>query len=163
MGNERRGTLTYLAAWDVYRAKVFGLCTVTTGIDHFHKLVDLVMSQQTYRSARRFFWITDNGSSHRCAASVRWLKSWYLYAVLVHTPVHASWLNQIEIYFSIVQRKSLPPNNFINLAELEEHLLSFQSYYQTVASPFEWKFTKDYLNRLIAKLDAKETERRKAA
>ena len=146
-----------------YYSPDVGLCTATTGIDHFHKLVDLVMTQQPYRSARRVFWITDNGSSHRGAASVRRLKSWHPHAVLVHTPVHASWLNQIEIYFSVVQRKALTPNDFSNLTELEDHLLSFQSYYKKVASPFEWKFTKDDLHRLLAKHDAQEAEHRKAA
>lgn len=160
---ERMGALAYLAAWDVHRAKLFGLCTPTTGIDHFHKLVDLVMTQEPYRSARRVFWIADNGSSHRGAASVLRLKGWYPNAVQVHTPVHASWLNQIEIYFSVVQRKALTPNEFNNLTELEQHLLAFQSYYEKVASPFEWKFTKDDLRRLLAKLEAQQPQQLKAA
>ena len=89
-GYERKGALPYLAAWDVRRAKVFGLCCERTGIASFHQLVDLVMSEPPYRSARRVFWITDNGSSHRGKASVARLKDWYCNAVLVHTPVHAS-------------------------------------------------------------------------
>ncbi len=91
------------------------------------------------------------------------MKSWCPHAIQVHTPVHASWLNQIEIYFSVVQRKALTPNEFINLAELEQHLMSFQSYYEKVASPFEWKFTKADLHRLLAKLDAQEASQHKAA
>jgi hypothetical protein len=160
---ERMGALAYLAAWDVHRAKVFGICTPTTGIDPFHKLVDLVMSQEPYRSARRVFWVTDNGSSHRGESSVRRLKKWYPNAIQVHTPVHASWLNQIEIYFSVVQRKALTPNELNNLAEVEDHLLAFQSYYETVAIPFEWKFTKDDLHRLLEKLDDQKAQQRKAA
>jgi hypothetical protein len=61
--------------------------------------------------------------------------------VLVHTPVHASWLNQIEIYFSIVQRKVLTPNDFKSLNELEQRLLAFQQRYEEIASPFQWTFT----------------------
>ena len=160
---ERMGALAYLAAWDVRRAKLFGLCTPTTGIDYFHQLVDLVMTQEPYQSARRVFWITDNGSSHRGPTSVQRLKDWYPNAIQVHTPVHASWLNQIEIYFSILQRKALTPNDFNNLVELEQHLLSFQSYYETVASPFEWTFTKSDLHRLLSKLDRPEAEQDKAA
>jgi len=160
---ERMGALAYLAAWDVHRAKVFGICTPTTGIDPFHKLVDLVMSQEPYRSARRVFWVTDNGSSHRGESSVRRLKKWYPNAIQVHTPVHASWLNQIEIYFSVVQRKALTPNELNNLAEVEDHLMAFQSYYETVATPFEWKFTKDDLHRLLEKLDDQKAEQCKAA
>lgn len=160
---ERMGALAYLAAWDVHRAKVFGICTPTTGIDPFHKLVDLVMSQEPYRSARRVFWVTDNGSSHRGKSSSRRLKKWYPNAIQVHTPVHASWLNQIEIYFSVVQRKALTPNELNNLAEVEDHLMAFQSYYETVATPFEWKFTKDDLHRLLEKLDDQKAEQRKVA
>jgi hypothetical protein len=160
---ERMGALAYLAAWDVHRAKVFGICTPTTGIDPFHKLVDLVMSQEPYRSARRVFWVTDNGSSHRGESSVRRLNKWYPNAIQVHTPVHASWLNQIEIYFSVVQRKALTPNELNNLAQVEDHLMAFQSHYETVATPFEWKFTKDDLHRLLEKLDDQKTKQRKAA
>lgn len=160
---ERMGALAYLAAWDVHRAKVFGICTQATGIDPFHKLVDLVMSQEPYRSARRVFWVTDNGSSHRGTSSIGRLKKWYPNAIQVHTPVHASWLNQIEIYFSVVQRKALTPNELNSLAEVEDHLMAFQSYYETVATPFEWKFTKDDLHRLLEKLDNHKAEERNAA
>ena len=121
---ERKGALAYLAAWDARRGKVFGLCWASTGIANFRKLVHLVMSQEPYRSARRVFWITDNGSSHRGQTSIDRLQSWYPNAVQVHTPIHASWLNQVEIYFSILQRKVLTPNDFEHLAELEYKILS---------------------------------------
>ena len=160
---ERKGALAYLAAWDVHQAKLFGLCSPTTGIVHFHKLVHLVMTQEPYRSARRVFWITDNGSSHRGAASVQRLKEWYSNAVQIHTPVHASWLNQIEIYFSVLQRKALTPNEFQSLAELQKHLLAFQNHYQKIASPFEWRFTKHDLYRLLAKLPTQKNHQRHAA
>ena len=80
------------------------------------------MEQEPYRSARRVFWIVDNGSSHRGARSIRRLAKAYRQAILVHTPVHASWLNQVEIYFSLVQRKVLTPNDFASLAEVEQRL-----------------------------------------
>ena len=160
---ERKGALAYLAAWDVHQAKLFGLCSPTTGIAHFYKLVHLVMTQEPYRSARRVFWITDNGSSHRGVASVQRLKEWYPNAVQIHTPVHASWLNQIEIYFSVVQRKALTPNEFQSLAELQKHLLAFQNHYQKIASTFEWRFTKHDLYRLLAKLPTQKTHQLHAA
>ncbi len=94
------------------------------------------MSQQPYRSARRVFWIVDNGSSHRGQRCVtRMVKRWPTITV-VHTPVHASWLNQVEIYFSIVQRKALTPNDFHSLAELEDRLLGFQEHYEKIAFLF---------------------------
>ncbi len=160
---ERMGALAYLAAWDVHRAKIFGLCVPTTGIDYYHKLVDLVMSQEPYRSARRVFWVTDNGSSHRGASSVRRLEQWHPNAIQVHTPVHASWLNQIEIYFSVVQRKVLTPNELTSLADVENQLMAFQSYYENVATPFEWKFTKADLHRLLEKLEQEPASSRLTA
>ena len=160
---ERRGPLAYLVAWDVRRARLFGLCQPTSGIEPFRTLVELVMSQQPYRSARRVFWVADNGSSHRGQASVNRLSQWYDNAVLVHTPIHASWLNQAEIYFSVVQRKVLTPNDFNDLAELESRLLAFQSHYESAAEPFEWKFTRDDLKRLLAKLSKQDRPEKIAA
>lgn len=147
----------------MHRAKVFGLCTQTTGIGSFKSLVDLIMKQEPYCSARRVFWVTDNGSSHRGELSIKRLREWHPNAVLVHTPVHASWLNQIEIYFSVVQRKLLTSGNFQNLTELETQLLAFQSRYEKTAIPFEWKFTRLDLKRVLAKLEPQTTSIQKAA
>jgi hypothetical protein len=149
---ERCGALAYMAAWDVHRAKVFGRCEQTTGIDPFHRLVDHVMQQEPYRSARRVFWVTDNGSSHRGQRSMCRLAKWYPNAVQVHTPVHASWLNQVEIFFSVVQRAVLTPNDFSSLAEVEDRLLRFQTCYEQTAQPFKWTFTRADLRQLLAKL-----------
>ena len=149
---ERGGSLAYLAAWDVHRAKIFGRCEPTTGIIPFDRLVDQVMSRKPYRSAHRVFWIVDNGSSHRGLSAAKRLKKSWPSLVLVHTPVHASWLNQVEIYFSIVQRKVLTPNDFHTLAEVEERLLQFHEHYEQIAQPFRWTFTRRDLAKLLAKL-----------
>ncbi|MGW7099645.1 helix-turn-helix domain-containing protein [Streptomyces sp. NPDC054883] len=108
----RGGALAYLAAYDVHWAAVFGRCEATTGIVPFMILVEQVMTHKPYASAKRVFWIVDNGSSHRGKRAVDRLAVRFSNAVLVHTPVHASWLNQVEIFFSIVQRKVVPPNDF---------------------------------------------------
>ena len=160
---KRGGALAYIAAWDVHRAKLFGHCEQTTGIEPFHRLVDLVMGQEPYRSADRVFWITDNGSSHRGDISVARLRQWYPNAILVHTPVHASWLNQIEIYFSILQRKVLTPNDFRDLVDLQTKIMDFQQLYESIAKPFEWKFTRADLNRIMAKVTLCIPEKRAAA
>src|SRR5205823_2998394 len=139
---ERMGAWAYLAAWDVRRAKIHGRCETTTGIAPFDRLVHQVMSQPPYGSARRVFWIVDNGSSHRGEACQRRLQSRWPNLVVVPTPVHASWLNQVEIYFSVLQRKALTPNDFASLEQLQERLLSFQDHYSTFAQPFQWKFTR---------------------
>ena len=149
---ERGGAWAYLAALDVHRAKLFGRCERTTGIAPFDRLVTQVMTQSPYREARRVFWIVDNGSSHRGARCVERLHKAFPNLIPVHGPIHASWLNQIEIYFSIVQRKALTPNDFQSLEDVEERLLAFQAYYESIAKPFEWRFTKDDLAALIRKL-----------
>ena len=150
---DRGGALAYLAAWDVQRAKVFGRCESTTGIVPFDRLVQQVMNQRPYRKAKRVFWIVDNGSSHRGQAACHRLQRAYPNLVLVHLPIHASWLNQVEIYFSVVQRKVLTPNDFPSLSAVARGLLDFQSYYEKSARPFEWKFTRTDLQKLVAKLN----------
>ena len=110
------------------------------------------MRQPPYKEARRVFWIMDNGSSHRGEASVRRLTQAHPRLVPVHAPVHASWLNQIEIYFSIVQRKALTPNDFPCLQAVAERLERFERYYESIAHPFEWNFTRADLNALMARM-----------
>ena len=150
----RGGALAYLAAWDVHRAKVFGRCEHTTGIEPFDRLVEQVMTCQPYASARRVFWVVDNGSSHRGQASIDRLEDRWPTLRLIHLPVHASWLNQVEIYFSVVQRKVVSPNDFRDLSDAESRLLDFQQHYEQIATPFEWKFTKNDLNALLERIAA---------
>jgi len=154
---ERGGAWAYLAAMDVHRMKLFGRCEKSTGIEPFEKLVADVMHQPPYKTARRVFWIMDNGSSHRGSTCVRRLQAAFRNIIPVHGPVHASWLNQIEIYFSIIQRKVLSPNDFASLADVEDHLLRFQERYEQIAAPFEWKFTRADLDALLARVQTHET------
>ena len=160
---QRRGAWAYLAAWDVRAAKVFGRCERTTGLRPFGRLIAQVMTQEPYRSAPRVFWIMDNGSSHRGQACIKRLQRRWPTIIPVHTPVHASWLNQIEVYFSIVQRKVLTPNHFWSLAEVKDRLLCFQEHYRAAARPFQWKFSREDLRTLLAKIHAHEKTFRKAA
>jgi transposase len=150
---DRGGALAYLAAWDVHQATLFGRCEQTTGIAPFGRLVAQVMTSQPYASAKRVFWVVDNGSSHRGRASVKRLEGDWRNLRLVHLPIHASWLNQIELVFSVIQRKVLSPNDFTDLAEVQGRLLAFQRRYQQTAVPFDWRFTRADLDRLLRKLD----------
>jgi hypothetical protein len=149
---KRCGAWVYLAALDVHRAKLFGRCEPKNGIQPFDRLVADIMAQSPYREARRVFWIVDNGSAHRGQRCAARLKAKHPNLVVVNSPVHASWLNQIEIYFSILQRKALTPNDFPSLQALNERIMGFQSHYEKMAKPFEWKFTRRDLNDLIEKL-----------
>jgi DDE superfamily endonuclease len=142
---DRGGALAYMAAWDVHRAKIMGRCEPTTGIEPFRRLVAQVMTTEPYASARRVFWVVDNRSSHRGNAAAERLRNDWPNATLVSLPVHASWLNQIEIYFSVIQRKVLTPNDFADLADAQQRLLDFERRYEIAAQPFEWRFTRSDL------------------
>ena len=152
----RGGTLAYLAAWDVHHAKLFGRVEEKTGIELFGRLVSEVMGTAPYASARRVFWVVDNGSSHAGRASIERLEGEWENLRLIHLPIHASWLNQIELYFSIAQRKALTPNDFASLGELSERLLAFQQRYAQIARPFEWTFTRSDLERVIERVDGQD-------
>ena len=148
----RYGTLAYLAAYDVHRARVFGRCEPSTGIKPFTALADQVMTAEPYASAKRVFWVVDNGASHRNWAAAARLSDAYPNAQMVHLPVHASWLNQVEIYFSVIQRKLLTPDDFEDPGELAAQILAFEKHYNAIARPFDWRFTRADLNRLLARI-----------
>lgn len=153
---ERGGALQYLAAWDVRRGMVMGRCEARTGIQPFNRLVEQVLSQEPYRSANRLFWIVDNGSSHRGETAKRRMQQLDVRNIMVHTPVHASWLNQVEIYFSIVQRKILTPNDFTDLEAVRLRLALYEDLSNHTPRPFRWKFNKDQLTVLLEKIEARE-------
>jgi hypothetical protein len=153
---ERGGALQYLAAWDVQEGLVLGRCEATTGIEPFGRLVAQVMERPEYHDAPRVFWVVDNGSSHRGEAAKRRLVQAYPNAILVHTPVHASWLNQVEIYFSLVQRKVLTPNDFADLAAVEQRLRLYEELTNQSPRPFAWQFDRAKLKAFLKRLAAHE-------
>ncbi len=149
----RKGALCYLAAWDVRRARLFDRCAPKDGIVPFDALIEEFMTQEPYSKAQRVFVIVDNGFAHRGKRSIDRLQGAWPNLRLIHTPVRASWLNQAEIYFSITQRKVLQPNNFPDLDTLKRTLLAFGRHYEQIARPFEWKFTRKDLHRVLERLD----------
>jgi hypothetical protein len=151
---ERGGALQYLTAWDVRRGYMIGRCEPTTGIEPFGRLVTQVLSEEPYRSAERLFWIVDNGSSHRGATAKTRLRQVDARIILLHTPVHASWLNQVEIYFSIVQRKVLTPNDFADLEAIRLRLALYEEVYNQSPTPLQWKFDGTKLMTLLASIEA---------
>jgi hypothetical protein len=149
---KRMGALQYLAAWDVQRGMVLGRCEAKTGIEPFGRLIDQILDQKPYSEAERLFLIVDNGSSHRGQAAVDRLQARDRRLILIHTPVHASWLNQVEIYFSILQRKVLTPNDFADLDALRDRIRLYEELTNRQPRPFAWKFTRqelaDWLKRV---------------
>ena len=110
------------------------------------------MSVQPYASARRVFWVVDNGSSHRGQAACDRLSRRWPNATLVQLPIHASWPNQVEIDNSIIRRKVLTPNDFDDLADIEHRLAAFERRYEHTTAPFERRFTRHDLALLLKKL-----------
>ena len=149
---DRGGALCYLAAWDVDRGRLIGRCEQHTGIVPFGRLVEQVMTAEPYARARRVFWIVDNGSSHRGQVSADRLAVDWPNLVLVQLPFYASWLNQIELVFSVIQRKLLTPNDFTSLQAVVDRLDAFERHYNEIAKPFEWHFTRRDLANLIARV-----------
>lgn len=135
---------------------MIGQIAPKTGIEPFTRLVEEVMTTEPYASARRVFWIVDNGSSHNGQASIDRMHAAWPNATLVHLPVHASWLNQVEIYFSILQRKAIAPSDFADLDALADRILAFEHRYNATASPFDWNYTTTNLNHYLERLNTHE-------
>ena len=154
----RHGALALLAGLDVHTGQVFASTPKTTGIAPFMNLVAQVMQRPEYRDAPRVFVIVDNGSDHRGRAAIDRLRKAHPNAVMIHTPVHASWLNQIEIFFSVIQKKVVSPNDFPSLETLSETLLAFVERYNHTAEPFNWKYTADDLKGLLRRISEHEKQ-----
>jgi transposase len=152
----RHGALALLAGLDVHTGKVFASTPATTGIVPFMDLAGQVMARPEYKTAPRVFVIVDNGSDHRGKAAIGRLRKAHPNAVMIHTPVHASWLNQIEIFFSIIQKKVVSPNDFASTGELSETLLAFINRYNRTAKPFNWKYTADDLASTLRRISEHE-------
>ncbi len=154
---QRNGALALLAALDVRTGQVPAAATPpTTGIAHFMALMGQVMAQEPYRSAPRVFVIAGNGSGHRGKKAARRLRAAHPNAIMIHAPVHASWLNQIEIFFSIVQKKVVSPSDFTSTGQLSATLLAFTGRYNQTARPFNWKFTAADLAGMLERISARE-------
>ena len=105
-------------------------------------------------SARRVCWVVDNGSSHNGQRSIDRMSAAWPNAHLVQLPVHASWLNQIEIVFSVIQRKVIKPAEFADPAALQTRLERFEDRYNDTARPFDWRFTSSDLTAMLERVDA---------
>jgi hypothetical protein len=152
----RGGALQYRAAWDVRRGYVMGRCEPTTGIEPLGRLVKQGLAEEPYRSGERLLWIVANGSSHRGAASKTRLPQVDARIMLVHTPVHASWRNQVAISFSISQRKVLTPNDFANLEALRLRLALYEELSHQHPTPFQWQCDRATRTALLAKIEARQ-------
>jgi len=152
---ERHGTVACLAACDVHRACLMGQVEPTTGMAPFTAWVNQVMSTEPCPPARRVCWIAGNGSSHRGQASIDRMAAAWPNAVLAHLPVHASWLSQAEVVFSVIQRKVIKPADIGGPGARAARLLAFQHRYNTTARPVDGKFTRAAPTGLMRRIDAR--------
>jgi transposase len=155
---KRKGSLALLAGLDVHTGQVFASTPLTTGIKPFMDLAGQVMARPEYKNAPRVFAIVDNGSDHRGQSAIDRLAKAHPNAIMIHTPVHASWLNQIEIFFSVIQKKVVTPNDFASLGQLSATLLAFTGRYNQTARPFSWKFTAADLHDLMERISRQEQQ-----
>lgn len=155
---KRHGALALLACLDVHTGRVFASTPRTTGIRPFTDLIGQLMQIPEYRDAPRVFVIVDNGSDHRGDKAARRLARAHPNAIMIHTPVHASWLNQIEIFFSIIQKKVTGHSDFPSLDALSGTLLAFVDRYNRTARPFGWKYTATDLKDLLRRLTEHEQQ-----
>jgi hypothetical protein len=167
---KRGGALQYLAAWDVQQGRVMGRCEAKTGIEPFGRLVQQVMEHPEYRTPSgrsdvrgQVFWVVDNGSSHRGEAAAKRLSKAYPNAILVNTPVNASWINQVEVYFSLLQMKVLTPSDSADLQELALRIRLYEELTNREPRPFDWRFTKYDLFDLLQRLARREMARKASA
>jgi transposase len=152
----RHGALALLACLDVRTGQVFASTPKTTGIVPFMGLMGEMMARPEYKNAPRVLVVVDNGSDHRGRKAADRLRKAHPNAIMIHTPVHASWLNQVEIVFSVIQKKAISPNDFPSLDKLSETLLAFIGRYNQTARPFSWKYTADDLKDLIRRITEHE-------
>lgn len=151
----RHGTLCYLAFLDVFSGRVYGETAAVNGIEVFDLALKHCLAQERYKEAERVFLIVDNGCAHHPRTSPARIQEQYPKVTLVHLPIHASWLNQVELYLSILKRKALHPADFADLKALQRRVMLFQCRYNEQAQPFRWNYTRADLAAHVKRLEQK--------
>ena len=142
----RHGTATLLALLDINSGSICHETVAKGGILPFKALIDKLLEEEQYRKAKRLFFIVDNGSSHARERFQARLDEWYPSdeypeMIAIHTPKHASWLNQVELFFSILGRKAFRNVECRKRQAMIDHVSRFIDTYNVNATPFNWRFT----------------------
>jgi hypothetical protein len=149
---DRNGTTIYQAAFIAGTGGVIGHCVDRNTRANFETLVEEVMADPICQNADRVFWIVDNGSAHHPATFRWWLEEEYPTAIGLHLPTGASWLNQIELYFSVMTRKSLTGESFPSVDAVKDRITGFEELWNGDPEPFEWTYTREDLTKLLERL-----------
>src|SRR5436305_2056629 len=147
---KRAGALHLFAAFDTRTGKVTAQTSVRKRQVEFIALLTQ-LDEQLPSSVRRVFLVLDNSSVHHGKQAQHWL-ALHPRFVCHFLPVHCSWMNQIEQWFSIVQRKRLQFSDFSDLHHLAERLMAFVAEWNAHSHPFNWS-TKS-ATRVMAKCEA---------
>ena len=131
--------------------RVFGLTEEANGIEPFDRVLGHALRALGGEDAERVFLIVDNGSAHDPNTSPERIRRQYPQVTTVHLPVHSSWLNQKELYLSVLTRKALTPADFVDGAQLSRRIAAFQGYYNQWAEPFRWRYTREHLERYLSR------------
>jgi hypothetical protein len=153
---KRRGARHLIAGLSVADGQVLGYCTARKRFVDFQSFITTVLIPEAQRRGMHTVaLILDNGTTHAPKQLERWLHEqaakadWGLRFQVHWLPPNASWLDQIEIWFSILQRKLLQPNHFVSVAALEQAIADFISYYNQAATPIKWTYTVEKLERKL--------------
>jgi transposase len=148
--------LNLFAAFSVVDGWVGGLCQVRKRFIDFQAFVlEVVVPEAVRRGVQTVALILDNGPTHAPKQLERWLeeqrqlRGWTFSIQVFWLPTHASWLDQIEIWFSILQRKLLTPNHFASRGALTEAILAFIAYRNETAKPIQWTYTFEQLEKKL--------------
>ena len=165
---ERHGTLCLLGAWNVSEGRAFGWCNPTRTEEDFVSFIQAIL--EAHPDKKRYHLVADNLNTHQSESLVRLVAELSDYTgdlgvkgkegilenmktraaflsrpenkiVFHYTPKHCSWVNQIEIWFSILVRKLLRTGSFASTDQLRDRIMAFIDYYNaTMAKPFKWMF-----------------------
>ena len=151
----RQGALQLFAGLSVADGQVFGCCREHRCFVDFQAFIlEVLVPEAVRRGVRLICLVLDNGPTHAPKQLEAWLaeqqalQQWPFEIKLFWLPKYASWLDQVEIWFSILQRKVLSPNHFESVAHVKQLLLNFIQYHNRTATPIRWSYT-------IAKLEKK--------
>jgi len=152
----RRGALNLFAAFSVVDGWVDGLCQQRKRFVDFQAfLLEVVVPEAVRRGVQTVALVLDNGTTHAPKQLERWLEEqrqlqgWQFSIQVFWLPAHASWLDQIEIWFSILQRKLLTPNHFESLGALEAAIQAFMAFRNETAKPIQWTYTFEKLEKKL--------------
>jgi len=134
---KRHGTASLLASLEVHSGQVRAEPIRRNNSVTFMRFLRRLLSDYP---AQELYIVADNGSSHRSKKTLAWVAK-HKRLHLTFTPTHASWLNQIEIWFGILTRKVVRRGIFKSREELVERLMSFIQTYNQEARPFQWTYT----------------------